>query len=155
MNTATVFKSPRAEERAAAVADWLRMLSPGAEALIIAPSWDAADDLLRAFANERGAAFAIHRLTLDKTVALLAAETLAQRNLAPAAGLTVIAIAARAIHMLTHSNALGHFRPIADRHGFASAAARTITELRLSGITADQLRALDSAGEPLAPLLGK
>ena len=153
MNAATIFKSARAGDRAAAVAEWLRALSPGTEALIVAPKWEAADDLLRALADERGAAFAIHRLTLDKTLSLLAAETLAQRNLAPAVGLTVTAIAARAIHRLAHSNALGHFAPIADRHGFASAVARTITELRLSRIRTQQLRAVDSAGAPLAALL--
>jgi ATP-dependent helicase/nuclease subunit B len=153
MNAATIFKSPRAADRAAAVAEWLRALSPGAEALIVAPNWDAADDLLRELADERGAAFAIHRLTLDKTISLLAAETLSERDLAPAVGLTVTAIAARAIHILAHSNALGHFAPIADRHGFASAVARTITELRLSRIRARQLLAVDSAGAPLAALL--
>jgi ATP-dependent helicase/nuclease subunit B len=153
MNRAKVFESPRANDRVAAVTGWLHALPAGAEALIVAPSWDAADDLLRGFANERGAAFAIHRLTLDKLIALLAAETLAHRNLAPAAGLSVIAVAARAIHMLAGSNALGHFTAIADRHGFASAAARTITELRLSSFNSDQLRAQGSVGIPLAALL--
>jgi ATP-dependent helicase/nuclease subunit B len=153
MNRATVFKSPRARDRADTVADWLRSLPPEGETLIVASNWDAADDLLREFANERGAAFAIHRLTLDKAISLLAAETLAERNLAPAAGLTVTALAARAIHMLAGSNALGHFMPVAERHGFASAVARTINELRLSRIMADELRAIDSVGAPLAALL--
>jgi ATP-dependent helicase/nuclease subunit B len=153
MSGATIFKSPRAGDRTAAAAEWLRALSPGTEALIVASNWDAADDLLRALADERGAAFAIHRLTLDKTISLLAADTLAERNLAPAAGLTVTAIVARAIHMPARANALGHFASIADRHGFAAAVARTITELRLSRITAEQLRAVDSACAPLARLL--
>lgn len=153
MNRATVFESPRADDRIAAVAGWLHALPPGDEALVVTPSWDAADDLLRRFAFEKRATFAIHRLTLDKLIALLAAETLAARDLAPAAGLTVIAVAARAIHMLARSSALGHFTAIADRHGFASAAARTITELRLSRLAPDQLRAQDSAGTPLAALL--
>jgi hypothetical protein len=153
MSRATIFKSPRAGERSAAAKQWLRALSPDAEVLIVAANWDAADDLLRAIADERGAAFAIHRLTLDRTISILAAETLADRNLAPAVGLTVNAIAARAIHILARSSALGHFTPIADRHGFASAVARTITELRLSRVTAQQLRALGSTGAPLAALL--
>ena len=49
MNTATIYRSPRAGERVAAVADWLRALAPGAEALVVAPNWDAADDLLREY----------------------------------------------------------------------------------------------------------
>jgi ATP-dependent helicase/nuclease subunit B len=153
VNGAVIFKSTRAGERTRAAAEWLRTLAPGAEALIIAPAWDAADDLLRMFANERGSAFAIHRLTLDKTISLLAAGTLAERELAPAVGLTVTAIAARAIHTLARANGLGHFAPITDRHGFASAAARTITELRLSGISVQQLCSIEPAGSPLAALL--
>jgi hypothetical protein len=137
----------------AAAGAWLRGLPPGAEALIVAANWDAADDLLRGMVDERSAAFAIHRLTLDKTISLLSSETLAERGLAPAVGLTVTAIAARAIHMLARSNALGHFAPIADRHGFASAAARTVTELRLGRTTAEQLRTLDATGAALAALL--
>ncbi len=153
MNRATVFKSPRARERAAAAKEWLSSLPPAAEALIVAANWDAVDDLLRELANERGAAFGIHRLTLDKTISLLAAEILARRNLAPAAGLIVTAVAARAIHVLAGSNALGHFTPIADRHGFAAAAARTISELRLSRVTADRVRAIEGETAPLAALL--
>jgi ATP-dependent helicase/nuclease subunit B len=153
MNLGTIFKSPRAGERAAAAHEWLRALSPGAEALVVAPNWEAADDLLRTLADERGAAFAIHRLTLDKTISLLAADSLAERNMAPAVGLTVTAIAARAIHLLARSNALGHLAPIADRRGFAAAATRTITELRLSCIAAEEVRAIGSAGAPLAALL--
>jgi hypothetical protein len=153
VNAAVIFRSARTGERAKAAADWLRLLPPGAEALVIAPAWDAADDLLRGFANERGAAFAIHRLTIDKTISLLAAATLAERELAPAAGLTVIAIAARALHILAQTNKLEHFASIADRHGFASAAARTITELRLAGTSFEQLRSIESAGRPLASLL--
>jgi len=67
--------------------------------------------------------------------------------------LTVTAIVARATHIVARSNGLGYFAPIADRHGFAPAVARTIAELRLSRITAKQLRALDSVGPPLAALL--
>jgi hypothetical protein len=128
-------------------------LSPDAEALVVAPNWEAAHDLVRALADESGAAFAIHRQTFDRTISILAAETLAKRNLAPAMGLTVTAIAARATHIVARSNGLGYFAPIADRHGFAPAVSRTIAELRLSGITAEQLRALDSVGAPLAALL--
>ncbi|MBV8522517.1 MAG: hypothetical protein JOY71_10420, partial [Acetobacteraceae bacterium] len=152
MSSPIVLTSPRAAERAAAVSDWLRKLPSGAEALIVAPNWDAADDLLRSLADERGAVFAIHRLTLDKMISILAAETLAARSLAPAVGLTITAIAARAIHRLS-SNGLGHFAPIANRHGFAAAVARTITELRLSRITVQQLHSVHSLGSPLAALL--
>jgi RecB family exonuclease len=153
MNAATIVKSPRARDRIDAAVEWLRGLPPGAEALIVAANWDAADDLVRRIADESGAAFALHRLTLDRTISSLAAEILAERNLAPAMGLTVTAIAARAIHFVARSSALGYFAPIADHHGFAAAVARTISELRRSRITVEQLRAVDAVGAPLAALL--
>ncbi len=153
MNAARVVKSPRARERINAAVDWLCSLTPGTEALIIGPNWQATDDLLRLVADQRRNLFGIHRLTLDKAISTLAAPSLAQNKLAPAAGLTVVAVTARAIHQLVRRNALGHFAPIADRHGFAAAAARTITELRLSQITPDRLRAAGAEAAPLAALL--
>ena len=148
-----IVRSPRAADRIAAARAWLDTISPGVEALIVAPNWEAADDLLREAANARGALFGIHRLTLNRLAGLLAAETLAARNLAPAVGLTLTAIAARAAHVLAGSNALGYFEPIADRNGFAPAIARTIAELRLAGVSAERLRGLDSIGAPLAALM--
>src|SRR5208337_4431593 len=128
MSAVSIVRSQRAAERIAAAAEWLRELSPGAESLVVAANWEAADDLVRALAGERGAAFAVHRLTFDKMLSALAAETLAERNLAPAVGLTVTAIAARAAHLVASANRLGYFAPIADRNGFAGAVARTISE---------------------------
>jgi RecB family exonuclease len=148
-----IVRSPRASDRIAAARAWLDEIPPGVEALVVAPNWEAADDLLRETANARGAIFGIHRLTLNRLAGLLAAETLAERNLAPAVGLTLTAIAARAAHVLAHSNALGYFEPIADRNGFAPAIARTIAELRLAGVSAERLRGLDSIGAPLAALM--
>ncbi|MFI5352267.1 MAG: PD-(D/E)XK nuclease family protein [Candidatus Binatales bacterium] len=148
-----IVRSPRASDRIAAARAWLDQIPPGVEALVVAPNWDAADDLLREAASARGALFGIHRLTLNRLAGLLAAETLAERNLAPAVGLTLMAIAARAAHVLAGSNALGYFAPIADRNGFAPAIARTIAELRLAGVSAERLRGLDSIGAPLAALM--
>ncbi len=145
--------SPRASERISAARAWLESIPAGTEALVIAANWESADDLVRALTGERGAAFAVHRLTFDKTISILAADALAEHNLAPAVGLTVTAIAARAVHVVAQSNGLGYFAPIADRNGFAPAIARTIGELRLAGVTAPQLRALDSVGAPLALLM--
>ncbi len=148
-----IVRSPRAADRIAAARAWLDTISPGVEALVVAPNWESADDLLREAANARGALFGIHRLTLNRLAGLLVAETLAERNLAPAVGLTLTAIAARAAHVLARSNALGYFEPIADRNGFAPAIARTIAELRLAGVSAERLRGLDSIGAPLAALM--
>jgi len=50
-----IVRSPRASDRIAAARAWLDEISPGVEALIVAPNWEAADDLLREAANARGA----------------------------------------------------------------------------------------------------
>ena len=86
---------PKASNRIAAARQWLSGQTPGAEILIIAPSWDAADDLLRPMALNSGALFAIHRLTPGRLYGLLAAPALTNAGLAPANPLISIAIAAR------------------------------------------------------------
>ncbi len=121
--------------------------------LVIAAAREAADDLVRALAESRGAVAGIHRLTLNRLVALLAADRMAEAGVAAAAGLAAEAIVARAVHRLSPTGALGHFEPVKDRPGFASALARTIAELRLNVVAADKLRSLGPPGEALAAML--
>ncbi len=153
MRAVSIVTSARAADRIAAAAAWLRALPPAGESLVVAANWEAADDFVRGLADERGAAFAVHRLTFDKAIAVFAAEALADRDLAPAVGLTVTAVAARAAHIVAGSDRLDYFAPIADRNGFAPAIARTIGELRLAGVEPQRLRALDSVGASLSALL--
>src|SRR5580700_9054421 len=95
-----IVSSPRASERIRAAAVFLEGLAAGTEALVIAASREAADDLVRAISRKRGAIFGIHRLTLNRLAGLLAADHLIQHGLAPAAGLAVEAITARVVHRL-------------------------------------------------------
>src|SRR5260370_10780 len=87
--------SPRASERIAAARAWIGSLAPGTEALVVAASHEAADDLLREFTVSRGASFGVHRLTLNRLIGVLAAEHMVNAALAPAAGLAAEAVAAR------------------------------------------------------------
>ncbi len=120
---------------------------------MIASVKEAADDLVRGFAESRGALLGMHRMTPNRLVGLLAAEHIADRGLAPADGLAAEAVAARAVFRLAPSNALAHFRPVLDRPGFARALAQTIAELRWNNIAAHELRAFGGAGAAIAATL--
>ncbi len=121
---------------------------------MLAARQPAADDLVRALSARR-ALFGVHRMTPARLLGVLCAERLFRAGLAPAAGLGVEAVAARAIYKLAAAGTLGYFAPVADRPGFPGALARTLGEVRLAGIGADELAALDAIGAPLAAMLGQ
>src|ERR1700691_4553615 len=147
--------SERASERITAARAWLESQPVASEVLVIASVKEAADDLVRAFALSRGAMLGVHRLTLNRLVGLLAAETLADAGLAPADGLAAEAVAARAVFRLAPSGALTHFAPVLNLPGFSRALARTLLELRWNDIAIDDLRALGGAGEAIAATLAQ
>ena len=99
--------SPRASERIEAARAWIGSIAPGTEALVVAASHEAADDLLREFTVSRGATFGVHRLTLNRLIGVLAAEHMVNAGLAPAAGLAAEAVAARAVFRLKPTGRLG------------------------------------------------
>lgn len=150
---AQILISPRASERAAAAREWLAAIAPATTALVIAPNQEAADDLVRAIAVNRGALFAIDRLTLNRVAGLIAAPYLAETGLAPAAGLAAEAVAARTVFRMRGDSRLAYFAPVLDVPGFPGALARTLAELRLAGVTAADLQKLDARGAALAALL--
>jgi len=132
---------------------WLAALGPADEALVVAPTLAAADDLVRAVAMDAGARFGVHRATLDRLAARLAAPALALAGRAPASPLALVAVAARAVHRLGAAGGLGRLAPMADRPGFPAAVARTLTELREGGVAAPALAGLAAPGPDLAALL--
>jgi RecB family exonuclease len=146
-------RSPRASQRIGAAAACLEALPTGAEALLIAPTREAADDLIRRIAVKRGATFGIHRLTLGRLAGLLASDHLNAHGLAPAAGLALEAITARVVHRLKGTGKLAYFEPVIDRPGFPRALARTISELRLNRILPDALKGKGGAADALANAL--
>src|SRR6202167_4901088 len=144
--------SPRATDRLEAASRWLQELEPSAEVMVLAPRQPAADDLVRSLSARR-ALFGVHRMTPARLLGVLCAEHLFRNGLAPVAGLGAEAVAARAIYKLAATGALGYFAPVADRPGFPGALARTLGEIRLAGIGAHELAALDAIGAPLAAML--
>src|SRR5579885_1340644 len=150
-----IVRSYRARERIDRAREWLAALAPASEVLVVAPSRQAADDLVRDHAARRGAAAGIHRLTLNRLIGLLASSAMAERGLAPATGLAAQAIAARAVFHLKPSGALRHFAPVIDRPGFADALARTVSELRMNAVAEEALAASGIAGGELALLLAR
>jgi ATP-dependent helicase/nuclease subunit B len=150
-----IVRSHRAAQRIAAAREWLAAAEPATETLVIAPTREAADDLVRAVAAARGAVAGIHRLTFNRLIGLLASEAMVVNGLAPASDLAAQAIAARAVFHLAPSGKLKHFAPVTDRPGFAEALARTIAELRQGGVTAIALSEVGAAGTELAALLAR
>jgi len=150
----SIIRSPRGAERLRAAREWIAASADGRrEVVLIAAHPDAADDLVRNIAASRGALAGVHRLTLGRIVAMLAAGQMASEGLAPATALAAEAVAARAVFQLKPSGRLAWFEPVIDRPGFPRALARSLAELRLNGITADALEGLDRIGPPLAALL--
>jgi len=150
-----IVRSYRARERIDRAREWLGALAPASEVLVVAPSREAADDLVREHAARRGAAAGIHRLTLNRLIGLLASSAMTERGLAPATGLAAQAIAARAVFHLKPSGSLRHFAPVIDRPGFAHALARTVSELRMNAVAEEALAASGTAGGELALLLAR
>src|SRR5262249_36630526 len=141
-----------AASRLDAARAWLVAFPPDAELLVVAPSWDACDDLVRGALGPAGARFGVVRTTLGRLAARLAAPTLAGRDLAPVTDLGLLAVVARAVHRLAAANAFTYFAPVADRPGFPPAVLRTLDELAMNDVSAAKLRQLARGGPDLARL---
>jgi ATP-dependent helicase/nuclease subunit B len=118
---------------------WLENRTPAEEVLIIGASLDAANELARKGAEEKGAAFGWHRLTLPQLAAALAAPMLAERKLAPLSRLGAEAIVARLVHRLKTQGGLGRYQPVGETPGFVRAIAAVVAELRLARLTCDAI----------------
>src|SRR5262249_21468648 len=109
-----VLVTAAAASRLAAATAWLDALRPAAEALVVAASWDACDDLVRGALGPAGARFGVVRTTLGRLAMRLAAPGLASDGRAPVTELGLLAVAARAVYRLNAEGALGYFGPVAD-----------------------------------------
>src|SRR5262245_17792187 len=141
-----------APARVAAATAWLEARPADADVLVVAPTWEACDDLVRAATVSGAARFGTLRLTLDRLAIRLATPLLARDGLTPATALSLNAVAARAVHLLLAEGALGYFAPVADRPGFPLAVARTLGELRMNRIAPPVLAALTAVGRDLRVL---
>lgn len=171
-----ILVAPDAATRIRAALDWIASYPPDAEILVVAPSWEACDDLVRAAVRESpapgardaadaargagpaapgpGARFGIVRTTLERLAARLAAPGLAVSGRTPASPLALLAVAARATHRLRAEKALPYFAEVAERPGFPAAVVRTLGEIRMNGLGADALAAIPGSCADLAKLAG-
>jgi CRISPR/Cas system-associated exonuclease Cas4 (RecB family) len=147
--------SPQAAERIAAARAALQELAPGDAALVLAPTQEAADELVRPLALKRGAMFAVERLMLNRLLGLLAADYAAENGLAFLTRLGARAVAARAVFRLRDDPRMEQFRGVNTLPGFAAALAATHQTLKENCVDSTRLRLFGSAGEALATLLAQ
>ena len=166
-NVRQIVSSPHAASRIGHARTWLEAQPRDGEVLLLAPSWEAADDLARSLAAARGALLAVHRLTLNRLIGLLAADALAARGLVPLSALATEAVAARTIHGVysEHDSAqspdhttraaadLEFFAAVAARPGFPGAVAQTLEALRLARSDPAAIAAAGASGSALAAIL--
>jgi ATP-dependent helicase/nuclease subunit B len=150
-----IFVSPRAAERLAVARAWLAALTPGTEALVVASSAEAADDLVRGLAREQGAIFSIHRLTLNRLAGLLAAENAAVAGLAYVNELGTQAVAARALFSLRGDPRLAPLGEVVALPGLPRALAATHADLRMALVDGAQLSDLVENGSALATIFAR
>ncbi len=120
----------------ARAAAWLVAEASGRPALVIGASHEAASELARAAATgaRGGATFGWHRATLGQVAARLALPALAKRGVAAVGPLALEAICTRVTTRLAARGALGRLAAVAETPGLPRALARTLRELRLSGV---------------------
>src|SRR5436309_249254 len=140
-------------ERVAAARRFIESFPPGAERLLVGASRPAADDCVRRLSVSAMATFGLHRFSLTQLAARLATAEFARQGLTHGSSLAAEAVAARAVFEAVEGRALEYFKPVAQRPGFARAAAATLNELRLARIEPALLEKLPAAGPDLCALL--
>ncbi len=125
-----VFVSPSSHNRLRAALDFAHERAGSAEMLVLAATREAADDLVRELTLSRRATFGIQRASPLQLASRLSVPAMTEGGLAPATGLAVQAVAARAafeVHARGELNTLG---PVIEFPGFPAALAETLHELR-------------------------
>jgi ATP-dependent helicase/nuclease subunit B len=130
---------------------WLESRELAEEVVIVGASLDAANELGRRVAKEKGAAFGWHRITLSRLAAAIAAPALATLGLVTLSRLGTEAIVARVVHRLKAEGGLSRYHAVAATPGFPRAVAGVIAELRLAKSPPD---AIGSVTPDLGPLIG-
>ena len=151
--TFRVVESASAAARLEAASAFLREYPPHHPVTIIGATRAAADDLARRVATGRGATFGIVRLSLTQLAARTAMVALAASERTPSTWLGAEAVATRAVFEAMRDGTLRYVEPVARTPGFPRALARTLQELRLTGLGRERLEQLPLAGADLAELL--
>ena len=145
----TIITSSASHSRIRRARAWLETRPPAEEILILAATDDAANELARDVARNKGAAFGWHRLSLAQFAAVLAGPRLAERGLVTVGDLGVRALCARVVHRLAANGGLGRYAIIANAPGFAPALARVMMDLRLANLDPDTVRGVAPDLTPL------
>ncbi len=122
-----------ARARLAAAAEWVTLARSRHEQIwVVAPTRRAADDFVRDLgATLSEGLFGVHRTTLGQLAQRIAAPRLARQGMARLTGIGTEALVARALYQ---ANGLVHFAPLVGLPGFSRALARTLSELRGTGL---------------------
>ncbi len=153
--SSSILVSASAGARLAAAGERLRAcLETGDEALLLAPSRGAADDLLRRLSAAGGGLLGVHAMSFAQWALQAAALDLAARDLRPITPLGTEAIAARAARLAEADGELERLSPVAGMPGFARSLAATIRELRSAGVPAAALME-DESTRDLGRLLAR
>jgi RecB family exonuclease len=148
-------ESASAQTRLDAAAQFLREQPPLQRITIVGTTRAAADDLARLVALEREATFGTTRLSLTQLAARSALVALAAERRTPSSWLGAEAVATRAAFAAARNAALRYFEPVADTPGFPRALARTLEELRLTGVSASAVADVPLSGRDLSGLLDR
>ncbi len=120
--------SRRSELRIERAREFLKVLSPSEDALLLGPSFEAVAELTRSL---KCAVFGWRRMTLYRCALELARPALMERHLAAASSLALEALWARVTHRMSKSGELDRLTPLEGRPGLPRALARTVGELRM------------------------
>jgi ATP-dependent helicase/nuclease subunit B len=131
--------SDRALERLDAAAAFVRALPPDTPLRAVGPSRHAVSEPLRRGLAPGVAALGRARFTLGSLAAEIARPALAARGLLPASPLVLDAVAARVVHTMGRLGWLGRFAVVHDRPGLPRALARTLGDLRLAGVSDEEM----------------
>jgi len=141
-----ILVSSAAEDRLAAAADFLSESSAASERLIVGSSREAVDRFVHRIVVPLKVTFGLHRFTLTQLAAYLATPDFARRRVAHSTPLAAEAVAARSVFEAIAGGGLDYFTPVARMPGFARALASTLGELRLAGVSPEDLDALPAEG---------
>ena len=147
--------SPQAATRVAVARAALEELRQGQRLLVLAPTQEAADQLVRTVALQQGALFGVERLMLNRLVGMLASGHAAEKGLAFLSRLGARAVAARTIFRLRDDPRMAPFSTVSTLPGFAAALAAAHQTLKENRVDGSRLRSFGSPGEALAALLGQ
>jgi len=124
---------------------FIAQLPADARVCVVAPSYEAAADLLRPEVERRGALFGYARTTLPELAHELARPLMLEAGNVAMGGLAPTAMCARVIGELSATGELGRLSAVENQPGLARAVARTLDQLRMGGVDAAALRPQDDA----------